>query len=101
MAELCQVAIDANVLQIMSERKCKKVKIDYLPARPAVLIPREDDGGPPEPYTLKPITLIFTLEDAMFGGVTFAALTCGHRVIVRPFEWTNFDALAKLNLKLA
>ena len=41
-----------------------------------------------------PMSLTFCLEDAMFGGVTFVAITCGGRVVINPFVFESYDKLA-------
>ncbi len=92
---------EAGVLKIMAEKRCKVVKLDYFPPRPAMMIPRDESDMQVEPYPLNPIALTFTLEDAMFGGVCYVALCCGHRVVVNPFVWSNYDALTKISLKPA
>ena len=99
IAELVKVAADANVFKIMSENKTNTVTIDYVPARAAMLIPRDETDAPLESYPLNPIPITFRLEDAMFAGQVFVALTVGHRVIVHPFQWRSFDELAKITLK--
>ena len=84
----------------MAATKRRKVVVDYFPARSAISYPREpDDEDGIDPFPIRPVTLTFTLEDAMFGGITFASLVCGHRVIVQPFIWKNFDQLADIKLE--
>lgn len=100
ISELLEVAKQAGVLQLMARRRSRRVVVDYVPARESMAIPREDDD-PDEPLSPNPPTvtsLVFTLEDAMFGGTVFVALTCGGRVLVNPFAWVNYAHLGQLTI---
>jgi hypothetical protein len=94
MQDLFTAMEQANVVQIMANERRTEVTVDYIPARDAMAIPREKNGKPVEAYPIQPIKLTFRLEDAMFGGDTYAAIVCGNRVVVAPFYWSGYDKLA-------
>lgn len=99
-AELVEAAALAGVPQIMAATKRHKVVVDYFPARSAISYPREpDDEDGIDPFPIRPVTLTYTLEDAMLGGVVFASLVCGHRIILHPFPWEGFHQLADIKLE--
>ena len=91
--ELIRLANDISLIQLFAERKCRRITVDYVPARERLAFARpvgqEDDPLIAYPPEVIPVT--YTLEDAMFGGVTFAAITCGFRLIVNPFVWTTYE----------
>lgn len=94
--EMLRIAAEANVLRIMGETRRRSVTLDIVPARGQIIVPRidEDDDSLTAPApTIQ--SLQFHLEDAMFGTVCFAAVTCQGRVIVSPFAFESWDALAK------
>lgn len=88
----------AGVFQIMGNEKRKRVVVDYVPARAPMAIPRTLDESILEPLAPSVIPLIFTLEDTMVGGVVYAAITIGDRVVIEPFRWRGFEDLAKAGL---
>lgn len=93
--DLLWIAQEANVFKIMGERKARSVTIDFVPGRPAIVLPRLGDD---EPLTTCPPhveEVTFHLEDAMFGGEVMTALTCRGMIIVVPFAWSSWEALAK------
>lgn len=95
ISELLGIAEHAKVLPIMSERRTRQVVVDYVPARDALFLPRESPEDPPLeafPPTVIPIT--YTLEDSMFGGITYVALTVRERVLIHPFTFGGYDDLA-------
>lgn len=96
--ELLNILETAKVLRIMAEEGCKSVTVDYVPPRPAMALAREDPDIGLEMYPSQPIVLTFTLDDAMFGGSVYAAITCGSRVIIRPFPWVDYASLATLRI---
>ena len=92
--ELIEVLTTARVLQIMGEKECRLVTVDYVPAQQSMTFVREDDDSPLEAFPRDPIKICFVLEDAMVGGVVYAAVTVGHRVIIEPFRWYGYEHLA-------
>lgn len=96
--ELAHIVEQGSILKQMATDRKRTVVVDYIPARASMTLPRTEDGEPLKAYKTEPITLTFTLEDAMFGGICFVALCCGHRVVVSPFPWTTYDDLAKIRL---
>lgn len=96
---MLRVAAEANVAKIMGENQSRTVILDVIPARGQVIVPRldpEDDSlTPPAPAI---DTLTFHLEDAMFGTVCYAAITCQGKVIVNPFVWESWEHLAKARI---
>jgi hypothetical protein len=97
---MLSVARDGQVLRIMGQRQARSVTLDIIPARGRVITARldEDDDSLTAPApTIGSLT--FHLEDAMFGTVCFAAVTCQGRVIVNPFPFESWDHLAKATLK--
>lgn len=93
--ELLKIAAEAHVFKIMGESRTQRVKLDYVPARPAMIIPRlPDEPDPINVYPAESIEVTFTLEDAMFGGVIYVALLAQGRIIIHPFQWTSYDDLA-------
>lgn len=92
--QLADILDSAKVFAIMGRERRRHVTVDYIPPRDAMIYAREDDDGPMETYAPVPISLTFTLEDAMFGGVTFVAITCGGRVVINPFVFESYDKLA-------
>lgn len=101
MQDLFIALQSANVLGIMADEQRKEVTVDYLPARTALAIPRAVGEKAPEAYPMQPIKLTFRLEDAMFGGDTYAAIVCDHRVVVSPFYWSGYETLKRLRLEPA
>lgn len=96
-SDLVRIAVSAQVFKLMGERRTRQVTIDYSPARDALLVPRESgEDAPLEPITPDVIPITFTLEDAMFGGSVWVALTCGERVVVHPFAWVSYEHLATI-----
>jgi hypothetical protein len=93
--DLLWIAREANVFKIMGERKVRTVTIDFVPARPALVMPRFPGDDPITACPPHIEEVVFHLEDTMFGGETFASLTCRGMVIVVPFLWSSWDTLAK------
>lgn len=99
--DILNVIAKAEVPKLMGERKTRRLVIDYVPPREATMLPRDSEqDGPLEVYPPVPIQLTFQIEDAMFGGEVWAAITCGNRVVVAPFLWRGFDELAKTNFTI-
>lgn len=98
--ELAVIAQQAELLRLMGERRCRVLRLDYIPPRAGMTIPRlpEDGMEPMEVYAPTPTVLEFKLEDAMFGNVTYAAITCGGKVVVSPFIWHSYPHLATLKI---
>ena len=96
--ELCDVMEKAKVRQIMAAEGIQEVHVDYFPPREAMIYVRETDDDTTEVYPQKAITLTFTLEEAMFGGKVFAAITCGHKVVILPFIWRGYDKLGTMQI---
>lgn len=100
MTDLINVVEQAGVLKIMSERRCRQVTIDYCPPRESMAIPRDPGCTEPiEPAAPTVIPLTFLLEDTMFGGVIFVALTCGPRVVINPFVWVSYEHLGHISIE--
>lgn len=102
MIEILRAIEQAGVPRLMGERKVRRLVIDYVPPREAIALPREneEEDSSLEVYPPVPIKLTFQIEDAMFGGEVWAAITCGNRVVVAPFLWRGFDELAKTNFTI-
>lgn len=98
--ELIEIANAAGVLRLMSERRTSRVVVDHVPARAAMSIPREPEEEGDDLAVSRPdvIPLVFTLEDAMFAGDIFVALTCGNLVIVNPFRWHSYEHLSTVTI---
>lgn len=89
------IATEANIFKIMGEQKVRSVTIDFVPSRAALLIPRLNGDDPVTSCAPHVEEVTFHLEDAMFGGEVFTAITCRGNVVVLPFPWTSWDGLAK------
>lgn len=100
ISELLAIAQMAGVLQRMAATHRSWVTVDYCPARDAIVVPRELDAGDEglEPFPIRATPITFQLEDAMFGGTTYVALTCEGRVIIHPFVWESYAKLAKIKI---
>lgn len=96
--QLCEIANYANVFKIMGEKRWREVTVDYVPGRQAIVLPRLPDDDALNALPPHVEELVFKLEDAMFGGELFAALTCKDLVIVAPFVWTGWDSLAQSSI---
>jgi hypothetical protein len=97
--EMLRIASEANVAKIMGENHSRAVTLDVIPARGQVIVPRldpDDDSLTSPAPTIQ--TLTFHLEDAMFGTVCYAAITCQGKVIVNPFVWESWEHLAKARI---
>lgn len=94
--DLIEVAVEANVLKRMGEGRMSRVVVDYIPPRQGMAIPRDpgEEDVQVEPFPPEVIPITYTLESAQFGGAIFAALACGHRVIINPFPWISYEHLA-------
>lgn len=97
-AELCRVLEDAKVLSIMSHDETRQVTVAYFPPRAGMVFPMSDGDDPIEAYPINPILLTFKLEDTMFGGEVWAAITCGDQVVIRPFPWISYENLGTLKI---
>lgn len=98
--ELCGVLEDAKVLSIMSQDETRRVTVAYFPPRAGMVFPMLEGDDPIEAYPINPILLTFQLEDTMFGGEVWAAITCGDQVVIRPFPWTSYEHLGTLKITL-
>lgn len=101
VTDLIHIAREVSLLKLFAARRCRSVTVDYVPARPAIILPRESDdyvGLQACPPAIIPIT--YTLEDCMFGGNTYAVIVCGHRTVVSPFIWTTYEELGTYALNL-
>jgi hypothetical protein len=95
MIDLLNICEQAGVLKRMGEGHCRTVTVDYVPARESMAIPRNpDEDEPIEPNPPEVKTVVFNLESAQFGGVIFAAITCGERVVINPWQWVSYEHLA-------
>jgi hypothetical protein len=98
-ADLLAIACEANVLKIMGERRTHVVTLDFVPQRPAIIIPRLPDDGPLNAMPPHVEEVTFYLEDAMFGGDVYAAVTCRGHTVVAPFLWSSWETLAKSRIR--
>ena len=97
--EMLGVAQAANILERMGEDECRLVTVDYTTSLGyKVDCLKTPPEGDPKPVTVPVHRLTFVLEDAMFGGEVFAAVTCNGLVIIRPFLWTGYEELAKMKI---
>lgn len=96
--ELLGIAQELDVLKRFAQRRCRKVDVRYIPGMPyQVGFLGDDPKNEPHPLP-EPYDLTFYLEDSMFGGEVFAAVTCNGLVVVRPFLWPGYDALLKMRI---
>lgn len=99
--ELLEIANTARIFHRMGTRHERVVTVDYLAARDPLIIPRESPNEAaietmaPE---MTPIT--YRLEDAMFGGELYVTLVVGSRVLLHPFPWVSYEALAKNTINI-
>lgn len=99
IADLIQIANEAQVLKRMSLDRTTRVVVDHIPARSSMSIAREPgEEDELEAYAPEVITITYTLADAMFGGSIYVALTCGNRVIVHPFLWSGYEHLGTVSI---
>ena len=99
--QMLRIATEANVLRIMGENRKRSVTLDVIPARACVIVPRIDEADDSLTVPAPTIqSLSYHLEDAMFGSMCFAAITCDGRVIVNPFPWESWDHLAKSKINV-
>jgi hypothetical protein len=98
-ADLLAIACEANVLKIMGERRTRVITFDFVPARPAIILPRLEGDGPlnASPPHVEEVT--YYLEDTMFGGEVYAAVTCRGHTVVAPFLWSSWEALARSRIR--
>lgn len=94
--ELVTIAASAGVFKLLGEGRRRRVVVDYVPPREPIIIPREpDEEGPLNVMPPEAVEIAYTLEDAMFGGVVYVALTVAGRVVIHPFVWESYDKLAR------
>jgi hypothetical protein len=98
-ADLLAIACEANVLRIMGERRCRIVTLDFVPARPAIILPRLEGDGPLTTMPPHVEEVVYHLEDTMFGGDVYAAVTCRGHTVVAPFLWSSWEALARSRIR--
>jgi hypothetical protein len=98
LTELATIVRESHVLRIMGEQQIDKLTVDYVPARAAMILPRLDGDEPVNPNPPQVISITFILETAMFGGVIYAALVCGHRVVINPFMWIDYAHLTQASV---
>lgn len=101
VSELVRIAAEVELLKKMGLARSRTMTIDYVPAREAIIIPRAP--GEEDPITVYPpevTELTFTLEDQMFGGVVYVALTCGGHIVIHPFVWDSYEKLSTTAITL-
>jgi hypothetical protein len=98
--DLLVIAQEAGVLKRMSEQRCRMVVVDYRPPAAGIAVPREqgEEEVGLEPIAPEIVTITYTLEDAMFGGVVYVALTSSERVLINPFAWVSYEHLANITI---
>lgn len=98
--ELAVIAQQVELLRLMGEKRSRVIRLDYIAPRAGMVIPRlpEDGMEPMEVYAPIATVLEYKLEDAMFGNVTYAAITCSGKIVVSPFIWHSYDHLATLKI---
>lgn len=101
LEEVVRVAAEVELLKLFGEKQCRAITIDYLPQRGSLWAAREPGEAPstiggPDGYSLT-----YLLEDQMFGGVTYAAVTCSGHVVVRPFRWVSYHELVGSSINVA
>lgn len=94
-SDLIAIAAYGNIFKIMGERMCREVTVDYIPQRPAMVIPRLPGDGPLTASPPHVEELTFKLEDTLFGGEVFCSLVCRETVVVLPFRWVSWAELAR------
>jgi len=98
--DLQWIAQEANVFKIMGDTKTRSVTLDFVPGRPAIVMPRLPGDEPLQATPPHVEEITYHLEDSMFGGDVWTALTCRGMTIVQPWLWTSWDALAKSSIIL-
>jgi hypothetical protein len=83
----------------MGERRCRIVTLDFVPARPAIILPRLEGDGPLTTMPPHVEEVVYHLEDTMFGGDVYAAVTCRGHTVVAPFLWSSWEALARSRIR--
>lgn len=99
--ELVALASEVSVFQIMGRLHIRSVTVDYLPAHGAQFKSRLPDDPPAEFVGPSMVSLTYVLDESMFGGETYAALTCMGHVVVAPFRFTDFEDLAQCGITLS
>lgn len=96
LAQLIEIVQEADVLRIMGEQHLNELTIDYIPATKALILIRSK-GVHYEPVkrVFEAIPVKFRLDSAMMGGVTYASLVVGDRVVIEPWRWESFEHLAE------
>lgn len=91
------IAQELDILKNFGEKRCRTLRVNYTPGMPYKIT--YGDETPLEPPVLPPTyELTYILEDAMFGGEVFAAVTCNGLVVTRPFPWPGYDTLAQMRI---
>jgi hypothetical protein len=92
--DLTLIAKEANVFQLLGKTKQRKITLDYVGARPAMIIPRLEGDGPLETCAPHVEEITYELEDQMFAGDLYVTLNSRGHVVVSPFRWEGWDKLA-------
>lgn len=92
-SDLIMIAAEANLLKLFGKQRVRSITLDYVPPRPAMVIPRLAGE---EPITALPPhieEITYNLEDTMFGGEVFTAVTSRSFVIVSPWLWSGWEVM--------
>lgn len=92
--ELAAIASEANLFKVMGHNRLTEITVDYVPNRNRFIVPRLPGDGPLEAHAPHVEQLTFALEDQMFAGEVWTALTCRGVVVVNPFRWEGWPKLA-------
>lgn len=96
-AEMLGIAQQLDILKEFGSKRCRMLRVNYTPGLPYKIT--YGDEAPPEPIKTPPTyELTYILDDAMFGGEVFAAVTCNGLVVIRPFLWPGYEALLKMRI---
>lgn len=97
-ADLFRIAMGLQLPKMFGEMETREIVVEYLPAVREVIHVREPDAMPARPVLVAPIEITFRLEDQMFGGDVYVAITADGHVIGRPTKWESYAAFSKLVL---
>lgn len=96
IGQLIEIVQQADVLKIMGENHLNALTVDYMPATQALIRVRSTgDGFEPIRRVFETQALTFRLDSAQMGGVTYASLVLGDRVVIEPWRWESFEHLAE------
>ena len=93
-AQLIEIVQKADILRVMGENHLNELVVDFMPPTQALIRVRLQSGLSPVKRTFETQAIQFTLESQQIGGVIYAALTVGDRVVIEPWRWESYEHLA-------